>query len=120
MGSAGEDEGDDVPPTPPPDAAVVVTPAPAENELGLAAFDELAEYWCVFGLSRSLVEFKDEEDEFRLSLWRRYPTNPVAGIGWAAATNVVDGFAEGKGKEGRGGGMRVVVAAPIVELSLEE
>jgi hypothetical protein len=43
----GEEESDDVPPTLAP-AALVVPLAPAENELGLAAFDGLGGYWCVW------------------------------------------------------------------------
>ena len=114
MGSApemGEDESEDIPPTLASAAAVAVPPAPAENEVGLAALDGLAGYG--FGLSRSLVKI-DEDDEFKLPLQRRYTANPDVGIGWGAAVEVVDGFAEGKGKEGRGGGMRAVVGAPML------
>jgi len=87
----GKDESDDVPPALAPTAAV--PPAPAENRL-----DGLAGYGYGFGLSRSLIEIDDEDDKLKLSLWRQYTTNPDTGIGWAAATDVVDGFAEGKGK----------------------
>jgi hypothetical protein len=122
IGSApgmGEDESDDVPPTLAPAGAVVVPVAPAENRLGFDGFAGLAGYGYGFGLSRSLVEIDEEDDEFKLSLRRRCTANPDAGIGWAAAaaTDVVDGFAEGKAKEGRGGGMSAVVpvvGAPIL------
>ena len=110
----GEDESDDVPPILAPAPAVVV---PVENGLGLGGLDGLAGYGYAFGLSRSLVEIEDEDDEFKLSLRRRCTAKPDAGIGWAAATDVVDGFAEGKTKEGRGGGMSAVVpvvGAPIL------
>ena len=110
----GEDESEDAPPTLAPAAAVAVPLAPVGNGVGL---DGLAGYGYAFGLSRSLVEIEDEDDEFKLSLRRRCTAKPDAGIGWAAATDVVDGFAEGKAKEGRGGGMSAVVpvvGAPIL------
>jgi hypothetical protein len=46
------------------------------------------------------VEIEDNEDEFKRSLQTRYTANPDAAIGWAAATDDVDGFVGGKGKKG--------------------
>jgi hypothetical protein len=74
----GEDESDDVPPTLAP---AVVVPVAAENGLGFDGLDGLAGYGYAFGLSRSLVEIDDEDDEFKLSLRRRCTANPDAGIG---------------------------------------
>lgn len=70
----GEDEGDDVPPTLAPAAAV---PPPAENGSGFDGFDGLAGY----ALSRSLVEIDDKDNEFRFSIDDVQPVPTPVSIG---------------------------------------